>query len=260
MSKRKWIAIIFFVPLFIFCPVVKAQTSPWIVERPATCTSPGSQYWVDEAGNRTSVEIPAIGHHYNEVIYEPSCETMGQRVRTCVLCGDTITEQYGEPLGHVFQETMVVEPMCGEHGSITETCRRCGVTRESQTPVGQHTFGEWYVKKFATPFSEGEYYRVCSKCGLEEYKAMPLAQSLERPEPTVAPEATQTVAEPQSQKRFPLTTMEMTIIFIELIVLLIFIYLIAMDVYAISYELRERHRYKRRLAEIGKYGDGYDFH
>lgn len=259
MNTRKWLGALFLLCLFVLCPTVIAQTAGWVVGRRATCTAPGSQYWEDEAGNRTTAEIPALGHHYSEVIYEPSCEGPGRRVKTCVLCGDTITEDYGEPLGHVFQETMVVEPICGEPGSVTEACRRCGVTQVTQTAIGQHTFGEWYVEKFATPFNEGEYYRVCSKCGLEEYRTMPLAQSLDRAEPAAAPEAPQPAAEPPPQKRFPLTLLELLIISAEVVILLIFIYLIVMDVYAISYELRQRHRYKKRLAEIRKYGDGYDF-
>ena len=78
---------------------------------------------------------------------------------TCGLKG-TETFEYGEIASHNFSEGWSMDET--EHW---HTCTDC---HEETTARGEHTFGDWTVKREATERREGERVRTCSVCGYEQ--------------------------------------------------------------------------------------------
>ena len=68
--------------------------------------------------SRVTTYVDALGHDYEAVVTEPTCEEDGYTTFTCLYCGDTYTGDVTPALGHDFKED-VVDPTCKEDGRIT---------------------------------------------------------------------------------------------------------------------------------------------
>ncbi len=87
----------------------------------------------------------------SKAVYYYSC--------TCGLKGEE-TFEYGEIADHTFSEGWAMDETSHWH-----ICTDCQVEKSEE---GEHTFGDWTVKKEATERREGERVRSCTVCGYEE--------------------------------------------------------------------------------------------
>lgn len=95
--------------------------------------------------------------------------------QTCAKCGKT----EGEPLPHTWEDATCTAPktcsVCGEtegdtlpHEWEEATCsapKTCAVCGETEGEALGHEAGDWKVKSEPTETAEGEYIRVCDRCG-----------------------------------------------------------------------------------------------
>jgi len=76
----------------------------------------------------------ALGHDYIDLVTSPNCTEMGYTVRTCSRCGDSVTENYVEALGHKPSGWIIdLKPTTGAEGSRHRECSVCGEILETET-------------------------------------------------------------------------------------------------------------------------------
>lgn len=97
--------------------------------------------------------VPSIGHDYDSVITDPTCEEQGYTTHICH-CGDVIVDTYVEALCHSLGEWQTEkEPTCEGKGSEARYCERCDYSEaRSISPCGHSWMDE-------------EEYEVCTSCG-----------------------------------------------------------------------------------------------
>ena len=69
----------------------------------------------------------------------PDCTHSGNKVLTCILCGEKITEPI-QPLGHNYETAVIKEATCTETGKIRNYCLRCGTAYEEVVPATEHNY------------------------------------------------------------------------------------------------------------------------
>ncbi len=182
----------------------------------------------------------SLGHDYAMTVTEPTCTEQGYTTHTCVRCGDSYTDGYTDPQGHipsaeadcdnhqfclacgvVLTESLghdyamtVTEPTCTEQGYTTHTCVRCGdsYTDGDMEALG-HAPGEWITDQAPAPGVEGSRHIECTVCGeileIGMIEALPTDTALETeaetsPE-TPAPADSDVTTVPDSQPHDPHT-------------------------------------------------------
>ena len=95
---------------------------------------------------------------------EPTCTVLGEKQRTCSLCG------YDE-----IEEIAVVAHNIGTawESDENEHYNICSVGGEKAN-IAAHTYGDWQEIKAATHFAAGEKQRVCNVCGYAQKEAIPV--------------------------------------------------------------------------------------
>lgn len=94
----------------------------------------------------------SLGHDYMETVCAPTCTEQGYTTHTCSRCEESYVDGYVDALGHDYQcET--VAPTCTEQGCDLYTCAVCGESYQ-ENPVD--ALGHNYV--------DG----VCTNCGADE--------------------------------------------------------------------------------------------
>ena len=156
-----------------------------------TCTENGGYDLVVYCANcdaelsREHIVVPATGHLYSEewtIDIESTCEHEGQKSHHCENCDAKIDITPISKLYHIPSEAVVennVLPTCTEDGSYDSViyCGVCGKEISRNHIVVEatgHTFGEWFVSIEPTYEQEGLEHRVCSVCGYEETRAIPV--------------------------------------------------------------------------------------
>ena len=156
-----------------------------------TCTEAGKKQKVCEnCGKLLEVEIPALGHNYENRVCtrcgekEPGCENHtfgdwvitknatcvaeGSKKRTCAVCGVEQVETIPATGVHTYGNWVVTkQATCTVSGSQTRTCTVCGVKQVEKTPI-EHTYGDWVITKPATCTVSGSQTRTCTVCGAKE--------------------------------------------------------------------------------------------
>ena len=122
-----------------------------------TCTEAGKKQKVCEnCGKLLEVEIPALGHNYEN--------------RVCTRCGEK------EPgcENHTFGDWVITKnATCVAEGSKKRTCTVCGVEEvETMPATGVHTYGEWQVTKQATCTADGTKTKTCTVCGATQSQSI----------------------------------------------------------------------------------------
>ena len=101
------------------------------------------------------------------------CETEGQTVRTCSVCGETETQTL-KPTGHKMGEWQTkTAATCEKEGVRIRTCTVCGAEETEQIPAAGHQMSDWKVKTAATCEKDGEKVKTCKVCGKEESERIP---------------------------------------------------------------------------------------
>ena len=121
-----------------------------------------------------------------------TCQAKAVYYYSCV-CGlkGTETFEYGEIADHRFAE--------GWSMSETEHWHTCSDCHEEKTAIGEHTFGEWTVKREPTEKRDGERIRSCTVCGYEQSEKIPKVEKNTTPVEQNSGENV-TTAEPAKKK------------------------------------------------------------
>ena len=136
-----------------------------------TCTEQGfTTYTCDCGESYVDNYTEALGHDWDEgiVTVEPTEDSKGEMLYTCLRCDETRTESIPE-LDHVHNHTAVVTaPTCTEQGYTTYTCRCGDVYVDNYTDALGHDLGEWYTVTEPTCIETGTECRDCSRCDYRE--------------------------------------------------------------------------------------------
>lgn len=73
-------------------------------------------------------------HSYVATVIEPTCTDSGYTEYVCSECGERYAEDYVEPLGHLWEGTVIKEPTQDEWGVICYCCVRCGAEGYEDIP------------------------------------------------------------------------------------------------------------------------------
>ena len=118
-----------------------------------------------------------------------------------IAADSTYTDPYGQKRIRLY--TAKTEPTCEKEGSITYL-RGAEYITEAIDATG-HSYGEWTTEKDATYTEEGVMKRICSVCGNEETKTIPV----KTPSTTLSAETTAPAAT-TAETTAPSTTAETT--------------------------------------------------
>ena len=118
-----------------------------------------------------------------------------------IAADSTYTDPYGQKRIRLY--TAKTEPTCEKEGSITYL-RGAEYVTEVIDATG-HSYGEWTTEKDATYTEEGVMKRICSVCGNEETKTIPV-----KTPSTTLPAETTTPAATTAETTAPATTAETT--------------------------------------------------
>ena len=186
----------------------------WTVTKAATCTEPGEEMRrCDVCATEENREIAIGDHCYESVITEATCTEQGYTTHTCTVCQHSFMDSYTDAVGHTFgegdviqaptctesgtaqfvcsvcgyfevrdvdasghgYEAAVTEPSCTERGYTTYTCAACGDSYEdAYTDALGHDYGDWETIKEATYEEDGQEHRICSRCGDEQKRIIPM--------------------------------------------------------------------------------------
>ena len=149
--------------------------------RPGTCTTCGGSYYgghdlvqyaakaptcteigwnayetCSRCDYTTYAELPILGHDYQAVTVEPTCETDGYTIFTCSRCKDSYTADPTDQLGHQFGAWSP-----NGTGSQSASCLRDGCAHTGSTDC----------RKFTFRTAEGETLTFCPVCGQAENAA-----------------------------------------------------------------------------------------
>ena len=165
-----------------------------------TCTTTGKKQMVCEiCGKLLEVEIPALGHNYENrvctrcgeaepgctthtygdwvITKSPTCIAEGSKKRTCTVCGVEKVETIPATREHTYGDWVVTkQATCTADGTKTRTCTVCGA-EQVETITGEHTYGDWVVTKQATCTEGGTKTRTCTVCGVKQVETTPVAHT-----------------------------------------------------------------------------------
>lgn len=123
-----------------------------------TCTEIGWNAYetCSRCDHTTYAELPILGHDYQAVTVDPTCETDGYTVFTCSRCKDSYTADPTDQLGHQFGAWSP-----NGTGSQSAGCLRQGCVHTGSTDC----------RKFTFRTAEGETLTFCPVCGQAENAA-----------------------------------------------------------------------------------------
>lgn len=106
---------------------------------------------------------------------EPTCTEAGQWIYTCILCGETKTEEIPATGRHSWDEGSVTRaPTCVDDGEMTYTCTVCHETKVERIPAsGEHVWDDGVVTKEPTQTQDGEITYTCTRCGAVRVEPVP---------------------------------------------------------------------------------------
>ena len=123
-----------------------------------TCTEKGWNAYetCSRCDYTTYAELPILGHDYQAVTVDPTCEADGYTIFTCSRCKDSYTADPTDQLGHQFGAWSP-----NETGSQSASCLRQGCAHTGSTDC----------RKFTFRTAEGETLTFCPVCGQAENAA-----------------------------------------------------------------------------------------
>ena len=151
---------------------------------PADCVNPAKYFYSCECGAHTDDTTLVFesgapsGHKFGEwkESKPATCTIGGKEKHICSVC-KAEEERDTSPLGHNWNDeyTTDVKPTCTQPGSKSIHCSRCDATKDEKeiAPSG-HTFGEWISIIPASCLTSGNEKHICSVCGYEEFREIPM--------------------------------------------------------------------------------------
>lgn len=151
---------------------------------PADCVNPAKYFYSCECGAHTDATTLVFesgapsGHTFGEwkESKPATCTTGGKEKHICSVC-KAEEERDTAPLGHYWKNdyTIDAKPTCTQPGSKSIHCSRCDATKDEKeiAPSG-HTFGEWINIIPASCLTSGNEKHICSVCGYEEFREIPM--------------------------------------------------------------------------------------
>ena len=123
-----------------------------------TCTEKGWNAYetCSRCDYTTYAELPILGHDYQAVTVEPTCEADGYTIFTCSRCKDSYTADPTDQLGHQFGAWSP-----NGTGAQSASCLRDGCAHTGSTDC----------RKFTFRTAEGETLTFCPVCGQAENAA-----------------------------------------------------------------------------------------
>ena len=123
-----------------------------------TCTEKGWNAYetCSRCDHTTYAELPILGHDYQAVTVDPTCEADGYTIFTCSRCKDSYTADPTDKLGHQFGAWSP-----NGTGSQSASCLRQGCAHTGSTDC----------RKFTFRTAEGEALTFCPVCGQAENAA-----------------------------------------------------------------------------------------
>ena len=151
---------------------------------PADCVNPAKYFYSCECGAHTDDTTLVFesgapsGHKFGEwkESKPATCTIGGKEKHICSVC-KAEEERDTAPLGHDWKNdyTIDAKPTCTQPGSKSIHCSRCDATKDEKeiAPSG-HTFGEWINIISASCLTSGNEKHICSVCGYEEFREIPM--------------------------------------------------------------------------------------
>ncbi len=156
-----------FIPIICTDNDMEHIVGDWIIDKDSSCTVSGSKHIECTVCGEIveTVEIPATGHNYIDVVEVPAtCTVPGKMVSTCQNCGDSYETSI---VGEHRRAIATIDPTCDEAGKTGEWCVICyqfiGVVTE--IPARGHTAGDWIFDKYVTCTTGGSKHKECIRCG-----------------------------------------------------------------------------------------------
>jgi len=101
-----------------------------------------------------------------------------QKARINVIVVDEATPDEDAVCEHDFTDWKVrVAPTCTKDGEEYRKCNKCGLEETQIVEAKGHVFGDWVITKEATESQEGERTKTCTKCGEKITEALPQLNS-----------------------------------------------------------------------------------
>ena len=130
----------------------------------ATCTSYGyTPYFCPDCGKHYLADFEQmVPHAYEEqIINALDCQTLGQKVDVCSVCGDTVVkENTGYGPHHFDAGVVTLAATCLTDGVLTKTCTICGEVENEVIPsAGAHDY------QGTEPTCTTDGVKTCSVCG-----------------------------------------------------------------------------------------------
>jgi len=127
----------------------------WRCYTTSTATNIANQtfaFYVMKEASSEEPDVPSCTHeNTTTTTVDASCTTAGSTTVTCDDCGETVSTEKIDALGHSYGEPTVINPTCTEAGSSTATCSACGDVATETIPATGHSYVDG----------------VCSACGNE---------------------------------------------------------------------------------------------
>ena len=144
-------------------PVLGHQWSDWIIDRPATATTPGAQHRICERCHQEEDAVIPVTqqghtHHYDKSeTVAPTCTEEGYTKWICPDDGASFIDPDSkvEPLGHSWKESWRTPSTTRTRGVVCYECDRCGILRYEALPKqdggAQKSFwdvnsGDWFYE------------------------------------------------------------------------------------------------------------------
>lgn len=144
-----------------------SEEGVWVAETQTVVTPIVEEETSSEDKEETS---NAVHHHTfdeGKVTKLPTCGSNGEKIYTCIECGE-IKSEFIPALGHKFGEwTTVKDATCQTEGIKERTCERCQETESDKIAKVPHTWDEGVVTTPATCTEDGVKTFTCTSCGTE---------------------------------------------------------------------------------------------
>ena len=88
---------------------------------------------VDARKNYSAWKFDVLGHDYDSVVTEPTCEEQGYTTHTCSRCEDSYVDSYVEASGHTESDWIIDQEATHDHEGHKHTeCVTCGKTIKNE--------------------------------------------------------------------------------------------------------------------------------